>query len=76
MLCTAEVKFGQILVCCMRNISNLFLAQYWGKETNSRLFYFFIKMTIKQDVTIFNSGHLPFFFVPYSLFQKDNTLES
>ena len=76
MLCTAKVKFGQIVVYCMRNISNLFLAQCWRQETNSRLFYFFIKMTIKQDLTIFNSWHLPFFIVPYSPFQKDDTLES
>ena len=52
-----KVKFGQILVCCMRNISNLFLAKCWKLETNSRLFYFFIKRTIKQDLTIFNSWH-------------------
>ena len=76
MLCTTKVKFGQIVVYCMRNISNLFLAQCWRLETNSRLFYFFIKMTIKQDLTIFNSWHLPFFIVPYSPFQKDDTLES
>ena len=76
MLCTTRVKFGQILVCCMRNISNLFLAQCWRLETNSRLFYFFIKMTIKQDLTIFNSWHLPFFIVPYLPFQEDATLES
>ena len=76
MVCTIKVKFGQILVCCMRNISNLFLAQCWRLETNSRLFYFFIKMAIKQDLTIFNSWHLPFFIVPYSPFQKDDTLES
>ena len=76
MLCTTKVKFGQILVCCMRIISNLLLAQCWRQEINSRLFYFFIKMTIKQDLTIFNSWHLPFFIVPYSPFQKDDTLES
>ena len=76
MLCITKVKFGQIVVYCMRNISNLFLAQCWRLETNSRLFYFFIKMTIKQDLTIFNSWHLAFFIVPYSSFQKYDTLES
>ena len=75
MLCTTKVKFGQMLVCCMRNISNLLLAQYWRLETNSSLFYSFIKMTIKQDLTIFNSWHLPFSLL-YSPVQKDGTLES
>ena len=76
MQCTTKVKLGQILVCCMRNISYLFLAECWRLETNSRLFYFFIKLKIKQDLTIFNGWHLPFLIVPYSPFQKDDTLES
>ena len=76
MLCTAKVKFDQILMCCMRNISNLFLPQCWRLKTNFRLFYFFIKMTIKQDLTIFNSWYLPFFIDPYSPLQKDDILES
>ena len=54
----------------------LVFGSMWRLETNSRLFYFFIKMAIKQDLTIFNSWHLPFFIVPYSPFQKDDTLES
>ena len=33
----------------------------------------FIKMTIYQDLAIFNSVHLPFLIVPYAPFQK-NTL--
>ena len=78
MLCNTKVKFRQILMRCMRNImrNNLFLAQCWRLETNSRLFYFYLKMTIKQDVIIFNCWHLPFFIVPDSPFQKDDTLES
>ena len=48
------MKFGQILVCCMANISNMFLAECWRLETSSRLFYDFIKMTIQQDLIIFN----------------------
>ena len=36
---------SQILVCCMINISNMFLRQYWRLETSSRPFYDFIKMT-------------------------------
>ena len=38
-----KMKFGQILVCCMTNISNMFLAECWRLETSSRLFYYFIK---------------------------------
>ena len=49
-----KMKFGQILVCYMTNISNMFLAECWRLETSSRLFYDFIKMTIHQDLAIFN----------------------
>ena len=41
-----KIKFGHILVCCMKNISNMFLAQCWRVEGSSRSFYDFIKMTI------------------------------
>ena len=41
-----QIKLGQMLVCCMANISNMFLAQCWRLETSSRLFHDFIKMTI------------------------------
>ena len=36
------MKFGQILVCCMTSISNMFLDECWRLETSSRLFYDFI----------------------------------
>ena len=49
------MKFGQILVCCMTKIPNMFLIQYWRLETSPGLFYDFIKMTIWQDLAIFNS---------------------
>ena len=75
-LSTIQMKFGQILVCCMANISNTFLAQCWRLEPSSRAFYDFIKMTILRDQAIFNSGHLSFLTVPYSNFQKSETLES
>ena len=45
-LSTLKNKFGQTLVCCKTNISNMFLAQDWRLETSSTLFYDFIKMTI------------------------------
>ena len=45
-LSTIKMKFGQILVYCMTNISNIFLAQCWRLETSSRPFYDFIKMAI------------------------------
>ena len=70
------MKFGQILVYCMANISNMFLAPCWRLEASPRPFYDFIKMTIQQDLAIFNSRHLPFSIVPYSPFQKNETLES
>ena len=38
----------------MKNISNMFLDEFWRLETSSRLFYDFIKMTIQQDLAIFN----------------------
>ena len=65
-----KIKFGQILVCCMTNISNMFLAECWRLETSSRLFYDFIKMSIQQDLAIFNGWHIPFLIVLYSSFQK------
>ena len=36
------MKFGQILLCCMTKISNMFLTQCWRLETISRLFFDFI----------------------------------
>ena len=44
-----------VLVCCMTNISNMFLTQCWKLETSSRSFYDFSKMTIQGDVAVFNS---------------------
>ena len=35
------MKSGLILVCCMTDISNMFLAECWRMETSSRLFYDF-----------------------------------
>ena len=65
------MKFGQILVCCMTNISNMFLAECWRLETSSRLFYDFIKMTIQQDLAVFNGWHIPFLIVLHSPLEKD-----
>ena len=70
------MKFGQKLVCCMTNISNMFLAECWRVETSSRLFYDFIKIKIQQDLAIFNGWHIPFLIVLYSTLQKNETLES
>ena len=33
-LSTIKIKFGQILVCCTTNISNIFLVQCWTLETH------------------------------------------
>ena len=73
---TVKIKFGQIQVCCMTNTLIMFLAYCWRLETSCRPFYGFIKMTIQQDLIIFNSWHLPFLIVAYSLFQKNETLDS
>ena len=70
------MKFGQILVRCMANISNMFLAECGGLKTSSRLFYDFIKMTIQQDLIIFNGCYIPFLIVLYSPFHENETLES
>ena len=75
-LSPVKIKFGQIVVCFMKNISNMFLAECWRLETSSRLFFDFIKMTIQQDLAIFNGWHIPFLIVLYSPFQKNETLES
>ena len=75
-LSTIKRRFGQILLYLRTNISNMFLAQCWRLETSSRSFYDFIKMTIQQDLAIFNGWHIPFLIVLYSPFQKNETLES
>ena len=71
-----KMKFGQILVCWMTNISNMFLAECWRLGTSTKLFYDFIEMKIQQDMAIFNGWHIPFLIVLYSPFQKNETLES
>ena len=38
------MKFGQILVCCMANISDMFLVECWRLEANTS---HFIKMPIQ-----------------------------
>ena len=70
------MKFSQILVCCLRNISAMFLAEYQGLKTSSRPFYDFIKMRIWRAVAVFNGWHIPFLIVPYLPFQNNETLES
>ena len=65
-----KMKFGELLVCCMTDISNMFLTECWRLETSFRLFYDFIKMTIQQDLAIFNGWYIPFLIVLYSPLQK------
>ena len=71
-----KIKFGQILVCSMKNISSMFFTECWRLETSSRPFYYFIKKTIQQDLAIFNVWHIPFLIVLYSPFKKNEILES
>ena len=44
------MKLGQILVCFMTNILNMFLAHCWRLETSLKPFYNFIKMAILRDL--------------------------
>ena len=71
-----KMKFGQILVYSVTNISNMFLAECSGLEASSRLCYDFIKMTIQHDLATFNGWHIPFLIALYSPFQKNETLKS
>ena len=64
------MKYGEILVCCMANISNMFLVECWRLETSSRFFYDFIQMTTQQDLAIFNGRHKPFLIVLLFTFSK------
>ena len=64
-----------MLVCYMTNISNIFMAECWRLETSCRHLFDFIKMTIQQDLAIFNGCHLQFLTLPDSPFQKNATLE-
>ena len=75
-LSSIKMKFGQILLYCMTSISNIFSDQYWRLETSCRLFCDFIKMTIQQDLIIFNGWHIPFLIALYLTFQRNETLES
>ena len=53
------MKCGQIPVYCIKNISNMFLAQCWKLEASSRPFYYFIKMAVEPVDNIDNrSGQL------------------
>ena len=71
-----KMKLCHILVFPMTNISNMFLTQCWRLETSLRPFYNFIELAIKWNLAIFNSWYLPFLIVPYSHFQKNETVES
>ena len=54
-LSSIKIKFGQILAYLTTNISNMFLAQFWNHETNSRPFYYSNKMTMQEAPLIFDS---------------------
>ena len=64
------MKYRQILVCCIANISNMFLVECWRLETSSRVIYDFIKMTIQQDLAILmvDIFHFQLYFI--HLFKK------
>ena len=69
-LSIVKMKFGQTLVCCMANISNMFMSQCCRLETSSTPFYNFIKMKISSYLASFNNWHLPFLIFHYSSLKK------
>ena len=72
-----KMKFRQILVCCMTNISIMFLAESWRLETSSRLFYHFIKYSKIWPFLMVDMYHFYFsflFFISFiHLSKKRNT---
>ena len=50
-----KMKFGEILVCLITNMFNMFLAQCWRLGTRSRSYYNFNEMAIWQNLSIFSS---------------------
>ena len=69
------MKFDQILVWCMTNISNMFLANAGDWKLVPGPFMLLLKWR-QWDFAIFNSWHLPFLYVPDLPCQKNETLES
>ena len=70
------MKFVQILLCCITNISDMFLAQCWRHcssigETSSSSFYDF-KWQYTKKWPILIVDILLFLIVSYSSFQKNN----
>ena len=71
------LKFGQILVCLMKNISTFFwfnAAEDWKLVPDP--FIISLKWQYMASLAIFSSWHSPFLIVPYSSFQKNQTLQS
>ena len=74
-LSTIKMKFGQILVYLIANISDIFFAHCWRLENSSTPFYDFNEMAIYQDLLVLSSWHLPFLIVLHSPFQKNEIVE-
>ena len=70
------MKFGQILMHLITNISNMFLAQCWRLETSSTPSYDLNEMEIYRDLLIFSSWSSPFLILSCSPFQKNETVET
>ena len=66
------MKFGQILVCCMANIFNMFLAQCWRLETALYPFMILLKLAISRDLAIVNNLHLSFLNVLFKKMKHGN----
>ena len=70
------MKFGQILVCCMTNISNIVLAQCWRLKRVPGLFMILLQWQYNKIWRHFLIVDiLPLLIVPYLYFQKSEILE-
>ena len=56
------MKFGQIIVQLMKNISNMFLVKWRGLQTSLRPFNDFDNMEMESDLLIFIRLYLINFF--------------
>ena len=72
-----KIKFGQILVCCMINISNMFLAKCWSWKLVPGSFMILLKWQYSKIWPFLMVDIYHFLIVLYSIpFQKNETLES
>ena len=64
------MKFGQIIVQLMKNVSNMFLVKWRGLQTSLRPVNGFDKMEMESDLLILIRLYLIFFDRPCAHFQN------